>query len=187
MPVNSPIVAFSTGALPVGKGLFQPTVEGEARILLLIEAFSRGSALLEGRTKLAKLDFFLRYPTYLDRALRVRGLVPPNDLQNNVPDVETKMVRYRFGPWDPAYFVILGRLIGKNLVVPVPFDRGIGFRATDLGREIAADLRREPAWVPSVERLTLLRRHLNLSGSYLKTFIYEHFPEVTQASWGETL
>jgi len=29
--------------------LFQPTIEGEARILLLIEAFSRGKATLGGR------------------------------------------------------------------------------------------------------------------------------------------
>ena len=53
--------------------LFQPTIEGEARLLLLIEAFSRGIKTLEGRTKLAKLDFFLRYPRYFHRALQIRG------------------------------------------------------------------------------------------------------------------
>ena len=40
---------------------FHPSLEGEARLLLLVEAFSRGRKVLEGRTKLAKLDFLLRY------------------------------------------------------------------------------------------------------------------------------
>jgi len=37
--------------------LFQPTVLGEARVLLLINNFSSKGSALEGRTKLAKLDF----------------------------------------------------------------------------------------------------------------------------------
>ena len=41
---------------------FQPSLDSEGRLLLLIAAFSRGNRVLEGRTKLAKLDFLLRYP-----------------------------------------------------------------------------------------------------------------------------
>ena len=168
--------------------LFQPTDEGEARILLLIEGFSRGSRSLEGRTKLAKLDFFLRYPTYLRRALQARGQsdIEPTEI-GVAPDIETRMVRYRYGPWDPSYYAILGRLIGKGLVVPVPISRGIGYRASEKGREIAERLRGESAWEDSVKRLEVLRKHFNLEGKTLKEFIYQTFPEVTQASWGELL
>ena len=83
---------------------FQPSLEGEARLLLLIAAFSRRTRVLEGRTKLAKLDFLLRYPLYFERALHIRRpqLKPSPHLHQ--PDVESRMVRYRYGPWDPAYF-----------------------------------------------------------------------------------
>ena len=167
---------------------FQPTLEGEARLLLLIEAFSRRPKVLEGRTKLAKLDFLLRYPEYFARALAIRrpSVGFPGELPA-LPDVETRMVRYRYGPWDPAYFALLGRLIGKGLVRPAPFSRGIGYRVTVRGREIASHLGEEEAWSESSQRIELLRKHFDLTGGYLKKFIYEHFPEVTQATWGQRL
>ena len=166
---------------------FQPTLEGEARLLLLIEAFSRGSKVLEGRTKLAKLDFFLRYPTYFARALEIKrpDLVQITEIPQ--PDVESRMVRYRYGPWDPAYFALLGRLVGKGLVRSEPFSRGIGYRATDKGRVVADAIQREPAWLDTSERVRILRKHFDLSGANLKKFIYQNFPEVTQATWGQSL
>jgi hypothetical protein len=167
--------------------LFHPSGDGEARILLLIEEFSHGRQCLEGRTKLAKLDFLLRYPSLLPRALASRGRDVPNFLLEQPPDVESRMVRYRYGPWDPSYFAILGRLIGKQLVAQVPGRKGVGYRVTPKGRSVADQLRREPAWHETRERLTLLRRHFNLSGTALKKLVYETFPEVTRASWGDTL
>ena len=166
---------------------FQPSLEGEARLLLLIEAFSRGRKVLEGRTKLAKLDFFLRYPTYCARALQIRRPDLVQASETLEPDVESRMVRYRYGPWDPAYFALLGRLVGKGLVQPAPFTRGIGYRATDMGRVIATEIQREPAWLDTSVRIQLLRKHFDLSGTNLKKFIYQHFPEVTQATWGQSL
>lgn len=168
--------------------LFQPTIEGEARLLLLIETFSRGNKILEGRTKLAKLDFFLRYPSYLRHALELRGVRLEQRLEiSGVEDLETRMVRYRYGPWDPAYFAILGRLIGKGLIMPAPIERGIGYKATNKGREIANRLRSEPVWQEPTIKLELLRKHMNLAGTTLKKFIYDHFPEVTKAEWGKSL
>ncbi|MYD97254.1 MAG: hypothetical protein F4X98_07695 [Gammaproteobacteria bacterium] len=166
---------------------FQPSLEGEARLLLLIEAFSRRTKVLEGRTKLAKLDFLLRYPTYYERALRIRRPELADSAPVTEPDVESRMVRYRFGPWDPAYFALLGRLVGKGLVRPVPYARGLGYRATQSGRSMAAALRDEPAWVETAGRIELLRRHFDLTGATLKKFIYDNFPEVTQAKWGQSL
>ena len=168
-------------------GEFQPSLEGEGRLLLLIEAFSRGRKVLEGRTKLAKLDFLLRYPSYCARALRIRRPELEGDTEGPAPDLESRMVRYRFGPWDPAYYALLGRLIGKGLVQPTPFARGIGYRATEKGRAIAVAMAGEPAWVDTAKRIQLLRRYFDLSGTRLKKFIYEHFPEVTRATWGQSL
>ena len=171
--------------MPVSE--FQPSLEAEARLLLLIEAFSRDSKVLEGRTKLAKLDFLVRYPSYFARALQIRRPALVGATEGPEPDLESRMVRYRYGPWDPAYYALLGRLIGKSLVRPAPFRRGIGYRVTNEGRAIAVAIRDEPAWLDTAGRIKLLRQHFDLTGTNLKKFIYEHFPEVTRATWGESL
>src|SRR6266536_5471076 len=111
--------------------LFQPAAAGEARLLLLIDAFSSPDVGLEGRTKLAKLDFLLRYPAFFRRALAKRAphaALPPDEEDEDL--IETQMVRYRYGPWDPAYFSLLGSLIGRGLIRPVPAARGIGYKTT---------------------------------------------------------
>ena len=168
--------------------LFAPSAEGEARLLLLVDTFTTNARSLEGRTKLAKLDFFLRYPSYLARALELRSpdaqIEVDSDEEHNI---ENRMVRYRFGPWDPSYFGILGRLIGKGLVRPVPFRQGIGFRTTEIGSSLAKKLKQEEEWKEVSYRTRLLKKHLDLSGTGLKDFVYDNFPEVTQATWGEKL
>jgi hypothetical protein len=176
----------------VRRELFQPTIEGEARLLLLIHGFSGPGDSLEGRTKLAKLDFLLRYPTFFARALAVRRHTRASAAAIDAAlaegtNIETRMVRYRYGPWDPAYFAVLGRLIGKGLIVTVPNPRGIGYRTTPRGTETADKLAGEPAWNSVANRVRFLKRFFDMSGSGLKEFIYEHFPEVTRAQWGDTL
>jgi hypothetical protein len=112
--------------------LFAPSVEGEARLLLLIDAFTGPTANLEGRTKLAKLDFLLRYPRFFRRALEIRA--PQATVPEPVPsegNIEQRMVRYRYGPWDPAYFALLGSLIGRALIIPVSHRAGVGYRTTE--------------------------------------------------------
>ena len=45
-----------------------------ARLLILVDAFEEADKpAIEGITKLAKLDFLLRYPTYFERAVLKRG------------------------------------------------------------------------------------------------------------------
>lgn len=157
-------------------------------MLLLIDAFTSSSKSLEGRTKLAKLDFLLRYPSYLERALSIRapGSVWPIDDREELA-VENRMIRYRYGPWDPAYFAILGRLVGKGLVAAVPGKRGISFRTTDLGCGAASRLANTAPWAGTSTLAKILRKHFDLSGSKLKKFVYEYFPEVTAADWGKRL
>jgi hypothetical protein len=170
------------------KELFQPSIESEARILLLIDGFTTPTKSLEGRTKLAKLDFFLRYPQFMKRALSIRE--PDSDMlvrQEERQNIEGRMIRYRYGPWDPSYYAILGRLIGKGLIEPTPESRGIGYRSTARGKNVASELAKEASWQETSDRIRLLKKHFNLSGTSLKNFIYEHFPEVTGASWGQEL
>lgn len=170
------------------KELFSPTIESEARLLILINAFSGGMNCLEGRTKLAKLDFFLRYPMYLKKALEIRKPELRVEIDTSGENnIENKMVRYRYGPWDPAYFNLLGRLIGRGLIRPVPYKKGIGFKVTGKGNTLVNKLSKDEEWAETVERAKLLKANFNLSGTKLKNFIYDNFPQITQASWGEEL
>jgi hypothetical protein len=168
---------------------FAPSVEGAARLLLLIDAFSSPTTTLEGRTKLAKLDFLIRYPAFLRRALRVRNV--PADLPDPSPEEYTiaqRMVRFRYGPWDPAYYALLGSLLGRGLIETIPQVRYVGFRVTAKGHMLAEQLAESEAWSDTVARLRLLKRAFpTQGGTFLKDFIYKHFPEVTQATWGESL
>ncbi len=170
------------------KELFQPSIESEARILLLINAFTTSTKSLEGRTKLAKLDFLLRYPSFMQRALAIRTLNQVMEVTSEEQhNIEGRMIRYRYGPWDPSYYAILGRLIGKGLVETVPNQRGLSYRTTEQGKQIAKALAQEESWSETNVRVKLLKQNFNLSGNALKDFIYQHFPEVTSASWGQKL
>lgn len=157
-------------------------------MLLLIHAFTSSSRGLEGRTKLAKLDFFLRYPEYLRRALEIRDAHLPGESSQYTGAIEKSMIRYRYGPWDPAYFAILGRLQGKGLIKTRPGPRGaLAYHTSELGGEIAESLAATAEWESVAVSAKLLRRYLDLSGTNLKRFVHEHFPEVTHSKWGDEL
>ncbi len=158
-------------------------------MLLLIDAFSDGPAGLEGRTKLAKLDFLLRYPAFFRRALAKRApkASDPSDDEPSENLIESRMIRYRYGPWDPAYFALLGALVGRGLIIAVAAEKGLGYKTTQHGHELAQRLAETDAWHPIALRARLLRQHFNLTGNYLKSFIYQTFPEVTGAAMGENL
>jgi hypothetical protein len=160
----------------------------EARLLLLIAHFSGNGGSLEGRTKLAKLDFLLRYPRYLQRALEIRAPQAANKRDFASPEtIAGKMVRNRFGPWDPAYYDLLGRLLSRGLITTVEFERGLGFRITDRGQELASRLRAAEPWQEIDAAAAVLKRHFDLQGTTLKNFVYKHFPEITKASWADEL
>jgi hypothetical protein len=175
------------GETPVRRELFQPTQEGEARLLLLIDAFSSKHKTLEGRTKLAKLDFLLRYPAYFNRALAARAPRVPAHSAIEDDNVENRMVRYRYGPWDPSYFALLGTLIGKGLIETIPIKTGTGYRTTFLGKRLAKKLMDTEPWCDIAATIKLLRSHFDLNGSALKSFLYDNFPEIASTSWGHRL
>lgn len=175
---------------------FRTTPEAEARILLLIDAFSRDGEeqrTLEGRIKLAKLDFFLRYPKYLQRVLIIRkasnrSLRVNADAAQDESPIDARMMRYRYGPWDPAYYAILGSLIGRGLIdmIPLAGRNGFGYRTTSLGAIVAGNLADDESFEDIVQRARLLRQHLDLTGTYLKELVYK-IPEVSSSSWREDI
>lgn len=171
---------------------FRSLPESEGRVLLLVNAFSGtvdNPRSLEGRLKLAKLDFLVRYPRYLARVLSDRN-VPAKAVESVAPEatpLQDKMIRYRYGPWDPSYYAVLGSLIGRGLVEPIPFKHGIGYRVTDRGRVVVGGILEDETWESVNRRAVLARRHLDLSGSKLKELLYDAIPEMTNANWHATV
>jgi hypothetical protein len=161
------------------------------RLLLLMEAFGgrKGNQPIEGLTKLAKLDFLLRYPAYLERALIARkapeAAAQVQEFERQ--SVEARMVRFRFGPWDYRYRRFLNVLVGKGLAAVRVDKRTVIIHLTERGREAAAALSQEPEFASLRQRAGLLKRHLDLRATTLMDFIYQTFPEVASLRLGETI
>lgn len=152
-----------------------------ARVLLLLEAMSPRGGSLEGLTKLVKLDFLLRYPQFLDRLLERDQIPWPEGIEPTAAEqlaVETRMIRYKYGPWDDRYYPIIGYLRGTGLADVQKVNGVMMFRLTEQGRSIAKQLAKDPAWSRMWRRAELLRGHFNVSGNALKDRIYRDLPDV---------
>lgn len=176
-----------------------PVAYHAARVLLVIRWCGRPQTsadrrpAIKGRTLLAKLDFFVRYPNYLVAAATIRNrTLAPADLGAGTlaetSSVESRMVRYRYGPWDHVYYVVLAYLIGKGLIVVEQEARTEVFRLTARGDAVAQELSRSPAYADVTARAKTSYRLFNsYSGNGLKDFIYRHFPEVVARGIGEAI
>jgi hypothetical protein len=184
--------------------LTDPTVESiayhAARLLMLIaycgkprSARSATLPAVEGRTLLAKLDFFLRYPNYLMKAAEIlQKEVSGEDIgvtgESGAMSVESRMVRYRYGPWDHIYYPALAYLVGKRLIVVETMRGADIFRLTPQGRDVSDLLSKEAVYQDLVHRAETIYRLFNkYSGNRLKDFIYDNFPEIVSRKLGETI
>src|SRR5258708_38403763 len=114
------------------------------RLLVLLSAFvgKAETGSVDGLTKLAKLDFLLRYPVNLERALEVRAGrgVDAKLEEYERKSIESSMVRYRFGPWDFRYRRFLNTLVARGLVSVSTEGRTIKIFLTGAGRNAAGEL-----------------------------------------------
>lgn len=162
-----------------------------ARLLVLLNAFTGDDGLgqVEGLTKLAKLDFLLRYPVMLERALRSKGRttreVQLEDHERH--SVESEMVRYRFGPWDHRYRELLNVLIAKGLVTISIEGRKNVILLSEKGRDVAGALATDPLFEPYSRRSVVLKKSFDMTASNLMRFIYDTFPEVVTLRSNEAI
>lgn len=155
----------------------------QVRILLLVDAVCNvpGHARkLDGLTKLAKLDFLLRYPALapdvLDRLNRADSRLHLSEEQFASPtDVEAPMTRYKYGPWDDRYYSILGALVGRGLVRYTQGRRGsVALAPTASGKRLARTLAETSEWAEIGDRCQAVSEASSgMSGSALKDLIYE--------------
>lgn len=145
---------------------------------------------VEGITKLAKLDFLLRYPTCLERALRhvSRDGALAKVLPRERTSIESKMVRFRYGPWDARYRRWLGLLHARGLVRLAIEGHTIQIGLTDSGRELGRIFSGDPIYADLAYRSALVMKVFGgYSATGLKDFVYEAIPEITDMKWGEAI
>lgn len=161
------------------------------RLLILLYVFNAEgkSSEIEGLTKLAKLDFFLRYPVYLEKALYINGKqmkkAPPKEHERK--SVEAKMVRFKYGPWDFRYRRFINTLIGKHLAYIRQEGRSYYLGITRQGIDVAKLLEADLALSDVLERARIIKSNFNVSGTTLMRFIYKNFPEIGSLQYGNEI
>jgi hypothetical protein len=159
-------------------------------LLLLLAANNRSSKAIEGITKLAKLDFLLRYPNCLERAL---GATETRMELANVKDyerttIESKMIRFKYGPWDVRYRRWLSLLASQGLVTVDLKGKTVFIMLTDNGRGVAEQFANDSSYSDINSRSQLvLKTFGSMSASRIKAFVYEVFPELETMKWGEDI
>ncbi|MCC7137790.1 MAG: hypothetical protein IT460_05105 [Planctomycetes bacterium] len=179
-------------------GIVGASVEAESRaelhlarlLLLLGHGAKRGHGAVDGITKLAKLDFLLRYPRFLERLLKLHRKHPPQVpmLPHEADTVESSMIRFRYGPWDPRYRLWLGLLLAKGLVDLRLDGRRVVVEITPRGTECFHALAARSEMSTLADRAGVVMESLwSLNGTRLKDLVYEAVPELQGMSWGEEI
>ena len=170
----------------------------ESRLLLLLKAAAgRGPTAkpLEGIMKMAKMDFLLRYPNILVRALNAIGESKKSarDAAATIPEqdrdtIESHMIRFRFGPWDPRYRKWLSILVAKQLAIVYLEARTVKIQLSIAGVALAEELAETEAFRPITERAKLVNLAVgSMAPTKITSFIYKIAPEIVNMRWGGSI
>lgn len=157
-----------------------PLVVHLGRVLILIDAFTGRASALRGLAKLARLDFLLRFPVYLEAVLSERDRPLPFDLRATYDErraPEGARIRWKYGPWDHRYYPLLGRLVGQGLVSPDRVAGELTLRSTTAGRDAVTALE-GPEWDLVRGRARALKRGADLRAERLGELISPLLTEV---------
>jgi hypothetical protein len=170
----------------------------EARLLLLLLAAAGPGEKpqpLEGAIKLAKMDFLLRYPNILERALRAVApenpgarqaiaAIPPEDKDT----IEVHMIRFRYGPYDLRYPRWLSILVAKQLVYVYSHRNTVKIQLTTKGKSVAETLAQTQEFKPLAERAESVRLVVgDMPSTKVADFIYHIAPELNGLKMGEPI
>lgn len=160
-PTNTPILA-------------DDLVEFHAARLLLLFLICGVDGQINGLTKMAKLDFFVRYPHFFNIACQSLG----KNLRTSAKTVESNMIRYHYGPWDHRYYHTLAYLKSRNLLEVGKEGNTYHMALTTLGLKIAEQLENVEGYAPLVEQMRNVGKLFGeMNGSQIKQLIYRVFDE----------
>ena len=162
-----------------------------ARLLLLLK-FCGTAGRIDGLTKMAKLDFFARYPDFFNvakAAVAKDGGESEPLSPSATHTVESAMVRHHYGPWDKRYYQVLSVLEAKGLIVVAKEGNSYRIRLTDLGSDRARTLSTKSSFADLVARMKDIKNTFGaMKGNKIKQLIYEVFDaEVAQRARGEVI
>jgi len=174
------------GDMPISKPLRAENVMElhAARLLLLFRHCGTKGARIDGLTKMAKLDFFVRYPAFFARAAAAQGqAVCANGTE------ESRMVRYLYGPWDERYYHLLSYLEALGLLAVSRKAASFQMTLTQRGRQVADVLTKSRAFGRLIKHMVEVRKVLGRkSGTRLKNLVYKLFEtEVGERRRGEVI
>ena len=160
-------------------------LEFHAARLLLLFRICGVKDTIDGLTKMAKLDFFVRYPQFFARVSAFLQKQPKSVTQS----VESSMVRHHYGPWDKRYYHVLAYLEGKGLITVAKSGSTFQFQLTSVGKEAADALKEKDSFARLVQQMKAVKKELgSKSGSVLKKIIYQVFQEeVAEKGLGEVI
>jgi hypothetical protein len=160
-------------------------IEFHAARLLLLFNICGVKGCIEGLTKMAKLDFFVRYPHFFERIAEKLNEKVISPLR----DVESSMIRYHYGPWDKRYYQVLSYLKSRELIDVYKDGKTYVFCLTELGKKTSKDVSQQECFEDLCQQMKKVKKVLgNKTGSTLKKMVYETFGrEVAELSFGEVI
>ena len=172
----------SPAGLPIAA---EDLLEFHAARLLLLFRFCGTANRIDGLTKMAKLDFFVRYPKFFDTACAALGLSAKSASES----VESSMIRFHYGPWDDRYYHVLAYLESRGLLAVSKDNNAFKIALTDDGKKTANELAKDESYSALIEQMKQVKKALGgKAGSTLKKLIYQIFDkEVGQRPYGEAI
>jgi hypothetical protein len=144
------------------------------RLVLLLATCGGTAGAINGLTKMAKLDFFVRYPDFFE-AVRHKD-DQPSRRRSEV--VESAMVRHHYGPWDKRYYHVLAFLEARDLIAVKKSAKSYRIGLTRLGKAAARQLAAAPAFTALHHTMQEVAESFgDKNGNQLKNMIYETFRE----------
>ena len=156
-----------------------------SRLLLLIKYCGVKGNKIIGLTKLAKLDFFVRYPDFFSAIASYLG----DSINTNYNNIESRMVRHHYGPWDKRYYHVIGYLESRGLIQVSKSKNTFEFVLTSIGENKVKPLVESNAFFEIIEHMKNVKKTVGKkSGSQLKNLIYEVFEkEVKDRKLGDSI
>ena len=155
-----------------------------ARLVLLLKHCGVKNRI-DGLTKLAKLDFFVRYPEFFSKAARAIGTQSKAATASN----DSSMVRYRYGPWDDRYYHLLSYLESTDLITIERAGKSYRITLTQDGDAMATTISDNSSYASLVQHMKDVKKTMgSKAGTTLKNLIYKLFQsEVGAKSLGEVI
>ena len=161
-----------------------------SRLLLLIAICGKLDRKLkqpriEGLTKFAKLDFFIRYPEFFKRAAQFLNKAISVDDRIG----ESRMIRFHYGPWDKRYYQVLPYLEARGLINILKEGNKYQLYLTEKGKGISEQLLEAKEFNQLFQNISQVKSVLgSFSGNRLKNLVYRLFDqEVKQRKLGEII